>query len=378
MLYRTVLYFLYLEQYHSMLPELISAAPETPVASSALSVSSATTQSKEVIPPSTKPPERKYTRNMLAPIIPVVTSTFSEYLARVQAVNQQYEKSFQFRDDGVLDRIAKLMKEPPKTQEVEWDDKLEIESENPLKQLQSQLLAARKESLSESEKQKVREILRGSTTSQQVLIDKFNIDMTREKFSCLRPGTWLNDEIINFYMQLLQEKDDNFVTQQKKSKTSHYFNSFFYTKLLENGQYQYSNVKRWTKKFDIFQKSKIFIPINLHNTHWTMLVIYMEKKEIHYYDSMSGSGKVYLQSALKWIQDEAKEKKNEIINTNEWKLIDRESHVPQQRNGYDCGMFSIYCADYVTDDLPLEYNQDEMGENRIRVGAAILRGTLNY
>src|SRR3546814_18448611 len=42
----------------------------------------------------------------------------------------------------------------------------------------------------------------------EVLISKFNVDMTREKLACLRPQTWLNDEGINFYMTMLQESDD--------------------------------------------------------------------------------------------------------------------------------------------------------------------------
>ena len=37
----------------------------------------------------------------------------------------------------------------------------------------------------------------------EVLIDKYNIDMTREKISCLKPRTWLNDEVINFYVAMM-------------------------------------------------------------------------------------------------------------------------------------------------------------------------------
>ena len=29
----------------------------------------------------------------------------------------------------------------------------------------------------------------------------------------------------------------------------------------EKGKYTYENVKRWTKKFDIFKKDKIFLPV---------------------------------------------------------------------------------------------------------------------
>jgi len=146
----------------------------------------------------------------------------------------------------------------------------------------------------------VRDIL-NNPGSHNVLFEKFGIDITRAKLLCLRPSTWLNDEAINFYMCLLMDRDEKRYEQQnnctKKRKSSHYFNSFFLVKLIMNEKYTYSNVKRWTKKFDVFQKDKIFIPVNINNSHWTMIVVFVQKKEIHYYDSMSGSGMRY----LKWI-----------------------------------------------------------------------------
>ena len=62
--------------------------------------------------------------------------------------------------------------------------------------------------------------------------------------------------------------------------------------------------------------------------------MYMQRKEIHYYDSMSGSGKKYLEGLLRWLVDEAQNKKKiDNYDTSDWKTFDRERHVPQQRNG---------------------------------------------
>ncbi|RYY81265.1 hypothetical protein EON63_15830 [archaeon] len=127
-----------------------------------------------------------------------------------------------------------------------------------------------------------------------ILIDKFNIDFNYAKFICLRPRTWLNDEAINFYMLMLQERDDllckyyiqpstptpSHTHTNTQRRGSHYFNSFFLTKLLENNTYTYSQVRRWTKKFDLFSKDKVFIPVNISNTHWTLCVVYVQKREI--------------------------------------------------------------------------------------------------
>jgi sentrin-specific protease 1 len=146
----------------------------------------------------------------------------------------------------------------------------------------------------------------------------------------LNVGTWLNDEVINYYMCMLMARDVELSEHCPGRKTSHYYNSFFINKLVDQGGYSYSNVRRydnattnayydihctisddiyyntachhlvflchdfsvrWSKKFDILSKRRIYCPINISNNHWTLGVIYMEEKKVVYYDSMSGSGR---------------------------------------------------------------------------------------
>ena len=78
-----------------------------------------------------------------------------------------------------------------------------------------------------------------------VLIDMFNVEITKHKISCLRPSTWLNDEVINFYMQLLQERN-RVDADLLHRRPSHYFSSFFMHKLCDTEEgYCYNNVKRY-------------------------------------------------------------------------------------------------------------------------------------
>jgi len=53
--------------------------------------------------------------------------------------------------------------------------------------------------------------------------------------------------VINFYMQLLTDRDEQLVKDGTLEKRSHFFNSFFYTKVSEGG-YNFTNVRRWTRK----------------------------------------------------------------------------------------------------------------------------------
>ena len=131
-----------------------------------------------------------------------------------------------------------------------------------------------------------------SAESNRVIIEKFSIDMTVKKLQCLRPRQWLNDEVINFYFHMLMSglyRRDGFFS----------FSSFFFVKLLvPNVGYTYKNVRRWTKNVDIFSKKKIFIPINIGNSHWTLLLIDLMIKTIFYYDSL-GNADVYASHALR-------------------------------------------------------------------------------
>ena len=81
-----------------------------------------------------------------------------------------------------------------------------------------------------------------------LIIEKYNAPITRSKMSCLRPGTWVNDEIINFYMKMLQDRDAALCKIHRNRKPSFYFSSFFMERLLEtDGQYKFENIKRYFK-----------------------------------------------------------------------------------------------------------------------------------
>ena len=181
-------------------------------------------------------------------------------------------------------------------------------------------------------------------------------------------------------MLMLKERDEALCLTQPTRRTSWFFNSFFIEKLLNaDKKYTYSNVRRWSKKFDLFKMDKVFMPVNLSNTHWTLIVVYVQLKEVHYYDSMSGPGKRYIEGVLRWIADEAKDKRGEAnYDTSDWTSHDREAGVPQQMNGVDCGVFTSICADFVSDDLELSYSQANMLYFREKMCLDILRGSLDY
>jgi sentrin-specific protease 1 len=83
----------------------------------------------------------------------------------------------------------------------------------------------------------------------------------------LRPGSWLNDEIINFYGALLLGRSEGACSSSSKEKENkgivngsgkkskflnvHYFSTFFWTKLEKEG-YEKGRLAKWTKKVCVF------------------------------------------------------------------------------------------------------------------------------
>ena len=87
---------------------------------------------------------------------------------------------------------------------------------------------------------------------------------------------------------MLQERDE--LLRASSTTSSHYFSTHFMAKLLERNRYSYSRVKNWSKKFNIMKQNKVFFPINITNSHWTLAVAFIQEKRIIYYDSMGGNG----------------------------------------------------------------------------------------
>ncbi|PMD21734.1 cysteine proteinase, partial [Hyaloscypha hepaticicola] len=102
--------------------------------------------------------------------------------------------------------------------------------------------------------------------------DRARVDMG--DIQKLDEGEFLNDNLIVFYLQWLQDQ-----LKQKHPEWAEriYFqNTFFYQKLSSSEKgvkgINYEAVKKWTSKVDLLDKDYIIIPINEHS-HWYVAII---------------------------------------------------------------------------------------------------------
>lgn len=196
----------------------------------------------------------------------------------------------------------------------------------------------------------------------------------------LRPGKWLNDEVINFYMKLIQlrsdlavkkrqelrevkdrveksagssekpsEKDVALIRQSKKWRAFwdvHVFNSFFWQKL--TSPQGYASVSKWTRRVDIFQKDLVLIPINMGGLHWICAAINLRRRRFEVYDSMASShakGSSLFRTLRHYLAAEYCEKKGcssaDDLHLDEAWTDYFSEESPQQANGTDCGVFAV-------------------------------------
>ncbi|XP_076164837.1 uncharacterized protein LOC143145388 [Ptiloglossa arizonensis] len=200
----------------------------------------------------------------------------------------------------------------------------------------------------------------------EVLIEGFGLRITRKDIHTLADLNWLNDEVINFYMNLLITRS----TSDKYPKV-HAMNTFFYPKLISGG---HASLKRWTRKIDIFARDLIVVPIHL-GIHWCMSVIDFRDRTIRYFDSMGGSNSKCLSALRQYLEDESLDKKKQAYDTSDWKL-ECAKNIPQQMNGSDCGVFSCMFAEYICANKKITFTQQDMPYFRNKMVYEILKSKL--
>eukprot|EP01083_Nonionella_stella_P166692 558048_1 len=221
-----------------------------------------------------------------------------------------------------------------------------------------------------------------------------NIEVRVRDLQTLEEGQWLNDEVMNFYMALLQDRNLKRIKDNPKHICVLFMNTFFFTKLSSNS-YNYKAVKRWTKKAKlkkkglctmetIFELDKFIFPVHVNRIHWCCGCINFKHKKFEYYDSMNGSATEFFRIIRKYIEDEYKDKlkgdKTKYnLDLSEWSNDNHRDKYPQQQNGVDCGVFTSKCADWISDELYPDYSQQDMQYFRERIMVEIIRGrTLDY
>jgi Ulp1 family protease len=192
------------------------------------------------------------------------------------------------------------------------------------------------------------------------------------------PIGWLNDEIVNAYMETIVKRGREIQGQKPTGRVETpkvaAMTSFFYQQLSDPKKGVHS-VQRWAKRQGVngdklLDVDLLFIPVNT-NYHWTLLVISGSGRALMYYDSLGGKGATVIAHAKEWLKQEL----GSSYNEDEWVVQDATS--PRQDNGSDCGVFALTSAKLLIKKIdPLAYGPSHIPMQRRRIVAELLNGGL--
>ena len=187
-----------------------------------------------------------------------------------------------------------------------------------------------------------------------------SVTVTSNDYLCLQTGQYLNDVIIDFYLNYLQ---CSLLTNNPMISRTYIFSIYFYSRLITksrgtsaipSSQLMHNNVKKWTKNVNIFQKDFIVIPIN-ECDHWFVVIICFPNLRLK--EDMEGVTKRPIMIILDSLEDGLKS--SVCVNLRsylsmEWRAkmgSEREfsvetmpaycPRIPQQTNLTDCGLFLL-------------------------------------
>lgn len=205
---------------------------------------------------------------------------------------------------------------------------------------------------------------------QEALITKFSITIRRGDIQTLAGLNWLNDEIINFYMNLLTERS----TERADAgyPKVYAFSTFFLPRLTASG---HAGVRRWTRKVDVFAYDIIPVPVHVGGVHWCMAIIDFRDKSIRYYDSMLSKNPTVLNTLSDYLVDESRDKKGVPYDMSGW-VCESLTNIPRQNNQSDCGVFSCAFAETITRNRPIKFSQQNMPYMRLKMVLEICQGQL--
>ncbi len=105
----------------------------------------------------------------------------------------------------------------------------------------------------------------------------------------------ITDDVVNFYLKNCLSMHGLLKWGEATSQGNFFFfNTYLYQTLLQeksenvncHGTYSFKSVKDWIDNLiNDTNLAKLFIPINLNNIHWVLIVVDIFQRSIHYYNS---------------------------------------------------------------------------------------------
>lgn len=191
----------------------------------------------------------------------------------------------------------------------------------------------------------------------------------------LRPEQWLNDKVIDYYAQLIREREKPLSERFGLLTTLTAFQ-------ISNGTITEDKSKIIMQNMDLESKSRVFMPTNIGNSHWVLISMNFEEGQIELYDSMvkgyEEERHKLLSVFFKWFEREVEKSDNPDSLDGFHLQVKSNNEIPQQPNGYDCGVFVLRNLELLTKSQKIteeSYSEHDIRKMRTEILNAILDKT---
>jgi len=221
--------------------------------------------------------------------------------------------------------------------------------------------------------------------------NKARIDVAVADVLLLGGDSWLNDQVLNSVIALLNFEDERAASsllgsfasegaggEPRRRPRTRTMNTYFFTRLHSRLiGYVYQNVSSWGRVYgvDLNVVDVILIPVHVHRTHWALLKIDVEHRLFVYFDSLPG-GVVDepIDVARRWLYDELCAQLGVDI-ADKWGVfswpVGHNDEDPEQEDGGSCGVFVLAAAHCYAAGLPLTFSQADIPALRCRLAIAL-------
>jgi len=231
-------------------------------------------------------------------------------------------------------------------------------------------------------------------------VNKAGINLTVADYNILFGNHWLNDEIMNSYGGMMNDRDDKQqlwrgeegplpsasvpVTRTSRPRRTRVMSTHFYDVLNRPvWGYDFLGVSRWGIKAGIKwdKVDAVVVPINERRSHWVLVVVDVEARRIVYCDSFLGGDSCGAVSIVqRWVHDDVVHQLGapaaERLDVASWPVV--EAAVPRQNDSCSCGLFALMVANSFAMRSPLAFSQEDMPAIRQRLTVDLLLDRIEW
>ena len=198
---------------------------------------------------------------------PLLPADFEIPERRKQVINQEYERLRRLEDAAMGDTDMEALVDDNNNNIGE--DLVQGESSDLQSSLRNMNVAPLY-TYSNMEEAIIRNAFRRDRDEQQILANTHGIPISRATLRCLDKNNWVEDDIIGYIFSIWNARATH------NGSRNLFVGTFFMDMLQANNSYNFLNVRGcFNDGIDIIDDTIMYIPVNIRNTHWTLLVIDM-------------------------------------------------------------------------------------------------------